>query len=166
MVPLYAMLAFLVAQRLFELAHARSNHQFLLDQGGVEFGRRHYRLIVLLHVGWLLSLALLIPPDRPAALPFLVLFGLLQVLRVWSILSLGRFWATRIIVLPGAERVRVGPYRFAKHPLYAVVFLELATVPLMFGEWRIAAAASVLNGLLLRTRVQVEEKALAEAYGA
>lgn len=163
--PLYAMLAFLVAQRLFELAHARRNHRFLLDRGGVEFGRGHYRFIVALHVGWLLALALLIPPDRPPAMPLLALFGLLQVVRVWSIRSLGRFWATRIIVLPGAERVRVGPYRFTKHPLYAVVFLELATVPLMFGEWRIAAIASVLNALLLRTRVLAEEKALAQVYG-
>ncbi|MCG6197960.1 hypothetical protein H1215_12360, partial [Anoxybacillus sp. LAT_38] len=59
-------------------------------------------------------------------------FALAQGLRYWCIVSLGKRWNTRIYILPGAEPVRRGPYRFLRHPNYLVVATELFVLPLTF----------------------------------
>ncbi len=64
--------------------------------------------------------------------------------------------------MPGGERVTGGPFRFLKHPNYAVVALEVAAAPLAVGAWRTALVFTLLNaGLLLLIRIPVEERALA-----
>ena len=165
MPPFYALISFVALQRLVELAISRRNHRALLANGGIEFGRPHYRLVVAFHAGWLLALIVAIPPQAPIDLPLLVFFGLLQCARVWVMASLGRLWTTRVILRPGSRRVRSGPYRFLSHPAYLIVSLELAVVPLMFGAWPVALASSILNQMILRTRLRVENQALAEVYG-
>ena len=63
----------------------------------------------------------------------LVLFVVTQVLRVWTLASIGRWWTTRIISAPHFDRVKRGPYKYISHPNYLVVVLEIAIVPLMLG---------------------------------
>ena len=53
-------------------------------------------------------------------------YAVLQLGRVWVVASLGRRWTTRIIVLPGATLVQSGPYRWLRHPNYAIVTAEIA----------------------------------------
>ena len=72
---------------------------------------------------------------------FLVAFLFLQAARIWVIASLGRFWTTRIISLPGEPLVRRGPYRFAPHPNYLIVIGEIAILPLAFGEIEVAVVS-------------------------
>lgn len=165
MSPLYAVVGFVVFQRLVELAISRRNCRALLAKGGVEFGRKHYPLIVALHVGWLLALVGAIDADAPLSMPLLAVFVLLQFARVWTLRTLGRFWTTRVVLLPYGQRVRTGPFRYIDHPNYLIVAMEIAVVPLMFGGWQIAIAASVLNLLVLRTRIRVENRALTRYYG-
>lgn len=160
MPPLYALLAFLVAQRLGELWLASRNTRRLRAQGAIEVGARHYPLIVAVHVGWLVALALLIDPATPMRSEFLAAFVLLQAGRVWVIATLGPYWTTRVMTLPEAPLVRRGPYRFVRHPNYLVVVGEIAVVPLMFEAWGIAVAFSLLNGLVLWHRIRVEDAAL------
>jgi methyltransferase len=88
------------------------------------------------------------------------LFAVLQALRVWVIGTLGPYWTTRIITLEDAPLVRRGPYRFVRHPNYWIVAAEIAVLPLAFGGWSIALIWTILNALLLRQRVRVEEHAL------
>jgi methyltransferase len=76
--------------------------------------------------------------------------------------TLGRFWTTRIITVPGKKLVRAGPYRFLSHPNYAVVAGEIAVLPLVFGQWEIALVFSLLNAYVLRERIRAENEALAE----
>lgn len=154
---------FLVLQRLAELAFARRNHRLLLARGAVEVGRRHYLALVCLHIGWLVALAATVDPQTPVSPPLLGLFALLECGRVWVIATLGSRWTTRVMVVPGEPRIRTGPYRFARHPNYLIVCGEIAVVPLMFGAWPLAAVASVLNFVVLRTRIAVEDQALEEA---
>lgn len=154
---------FLVLQRLAELAFARRNHRLLLARGAVEVGRRHYPALVCLHIGWLVALAATVDPQTPVSPPLLGLFALLECGRVWVIATLGSRWTTRVMVVPGEPRIRTGPYRFARHPNYLIVCGEIAVVPLMFGAWPLAAVASVLNFVVLRTRIAVEDQALEEA---
>ena len=156
-----AIVALVALERVAELAHARRNARALLARGGVEVGAGHYPLLVLLHAAWLAALLYLVPADRAPSWAWLGIFVLLQALRLWVLASLGPYWTTRIITLPGAPLVRHGPYRFLRHPNYVVVAAEIAVLPLAFGAWRIALVFSALNLALLAWRIRVEQQALA-----
>lgn len=154
--------AFVAAQRLAELVHARCNTRTLRAAGGVEFGPAHYPFVVTLHTLWLLGLWWL-GHDRPVVPFWLAVFILLQAGRLWVVASLGHRWTTRVIVLPGAAPVARGPYRFIRHPNYLVVALEIAVVPLALGLPRLALVFSLLNAAMLTVRLRVENRALAWA---
>lgn len=152
-------LALVTAQRLGELVLARRNTARLIALGGVEHGAAHYPLIVALHAAWLGGLWLL-AWDRPVSWVWLAAYVLLQVLRTWTLWSLGRRWTTRIIVVPGETLVRRGPYRVLPHPNYLVVVGEIAVLPLVFGLWVYAIAFSAMNAAVLAIRIRAEEQAL------
>ncbi len=154
-------LGFILFQRLGELALAHYNTRRLLTQGGVEHGAEHYPFLVVLHGGWLAALVLRTPLDAPVDEFGLALFVLLQVGRLWVLTTLGPYWTTRIITVPGAPLIRSGPYRYLKHPNYAVVAGEIAVVPLMLGDLAVAVVFSGLNALLLAVRIRAENAALA-----
>ena len=157
-----AVLAFVTAERLVELLIARRNTARLLSAGAREYAPGHYPLIVTVHAGWLAALWWL-APGQPVSVPLLVLFGLLQLGRLWVLATLGRRWTTRIIVTPGAPLVKRGPYRFVSHPNYLVVIGEIAVLPLAFGLVWVAAIFTLLNALVLTIRIRAENKALAGA---
>lgn len=150
------------AQRLAELIYAEHNTRALKTRGAVEAGRAHYPLIVALHAAWLATVLLAARADAPVQWPWLALFLVLQAARVWVVASLGPYWTTRIITLPGAPLVRKGPYRFVRHPNYLVVAGEIAAFPLVFGEWLVALVFSVLNAAILVLRIREEDKALSQ----
>ncbi len=155
-------LALLVAvQRLIEMAHATRNARRLLAEGGIEYGARHFPLFVVLHGAWLVAVFALVPPEAPVSWPLLALYGLLQVGRAWVLVTLGRYWTTRVITVPGAPLVRRGPYRLMRHPNYLVLAGEIAVLPLAFGAWEIALVFSLANAALLAWRIRVEDAALA-----
>ena len=155
-----ALLAFLTAQRIAELWWVRQNERRLFAAGGVEYGRAHLPLMVLLHAVWIVGMWVL-AYDRPVNLFFLTLVVLLQIARFWVLISLGRRWTIRIIVVPGERLVARGPYRFLRHPNYAVVTGEIAAVPLAVGLPVYALVFSILNAAVLAIRVPAEDAALA-----
>lgn len=160
MTVLYWILLFVVVQRLAELVWAARNTRRLLARGAVEIGRRHYPLFVLLHASWLVAIAITVPADAEPSWLLLGIFAVLQLLRVWVVATLGPYWTTRIITLADAPLIRRGPFRLMRHPNYAVVVAEIAVLPLAFGAWEIALVWSIVNALLLRHRIQVENAAL------
>ena len=155
-----AILGFVTLQRLLEMQLAESHSRKLLAEGAVEHGRGHYAFIVALHAIWLAALWWW-APGRPINIPFLIVFAILQIGRVWVIRSLGERWTTRIIVKPGAPLIRHGPYRFVNHPNYMIVTAEIAVLPLVFGLWQIAILFSAFNAILLTVRIRAENRALA-----
>jgi len=161
MILALTIMALVAAQRLLELVYAQRNTRALLARGGREIGREHYPLFVVLHAAWLAAIVLALP--RPPTIHWLPLaaYAVLEVLRVWTVLSLGPYWTTRIITLPEAPLVRRGPYRFLRHPNYLIVMGEILLLPLCFGEIWIAVAFTVLNAGLLAWRIRTEEAALA-----
>jgi len=163
--PVVVIVGLVAAQRAAELIYSRRNAASLRRRGGIELGRGHYPLFALLHVAWLGALLLLVPRETPIAWPWLMVFLALQALRLWVMASLGPYWTTRIITLPRERLVRRGPYRFLRHPNYAVVAAEIAVLPLAFGAWRIALVFSLLNAALLAWRIRLEDRALAPRRG-
>jgi methyltransferase len=154
-----AVLAIITLQRLVELWVSNINTGKLVARGAQEAGRAHYPLVVGLHIAWLAALWWL-APGREINNALLLAFAVLQLCRLWVIITLGQRWTTRIIVLPGAPLVRTGPYRFLPHPNYVVVAAEIALLPLVFGLWWIALVFSVLNAAMLTVRIREENKAL------
>jgi methyltransferase len=97
------------------------------------------------------------------SLPFLGLFVVLQLARAWVLATLGERWTTRIMILPGAEPVVNGPYRFVRHPNYLVVALELPCVALALGLTRHAVIFGGANLAMLGWRTRCEDHAFAAA---
>jgi methyltransferase len=154
-----AVLAFVTAERLAELPLARRNTARLLARGAREYAPSHFPLIVALHIAWLAGLWLL-GWDRPIVWGWLMVFAILQILRIWVLATLGERWTTRIIVLPGTPLVKTGPYRFLNHPNYVVVVGEIAVLPLALGLPLYALVFSILNGIVLWIRISAENSAL------
>lgn len=160
------LIAVIAAERLAEMVVAERNRAWSRAQGGVEFGAEHYPVMVVLHVGLLLGC--LIEPmlfDRPfipaLGWPMLAIVVAAQGLRWWCITTLGRQWNTRVIIIPGATRVVGGPYKYLPHPNYVAVIGEGIALPLVHTSWLTALVFTALNAVLLATRINVENTALA-----
>ena len=87
-------------------------------------------------------------------------------LRAWAIVSLGRYFRREVTIEPGQRIVRRGPYRVLRHPSYAGLFLIFTGFGLAFGSWVSAAVALLIVFVGLLPRIRVEERALAQAFGA
>ncbi|XDA98328.1 isoprenylcysteine carboxylmethyltransferase family protein [Sulfitobacter sp. LCG007] len=85
---------------------------------------------------------------------------MLQVLRVWILVTRGRRWTTRIIVT-GEPLVRRGPFRFLRHPNYTPVVAEIFVAPMVLGLFWVALVFSALNAAMLWVRIRTEERAIA-----
>jgi methyltransferase len=163
---LYVGLVVLVAaERLVELALSSSHARRLIRRGGVEVGQAHYPWMVAVHATLLVACPLeVFLAQRPflpwLAAPMLVLLVLTMGLRYWVVVTLGERWSTRVICLPGQPLVATGPFRYLRHPNYVAVVLELLALPLVHTAWVTAIACAAANGLVLRTRVRVENAAL------
>ena len=153
-------LVLVALQRIVEVIYAERNTHRLMARGAIEFAPEQHTWFVVLHAAWLLSMALFIPWSRMPNWWLLGFFVLLQLARVWVLATLGPYWTTRIIRLPGAPLVRSGPYRFIKHPNYAIVCGEIAVLPFAFGAYAIAIVFSALNAALLYWRLSEENRAL------
>jgi methyltransferase len=159
-------------ERLAELVVSKRHAAWAFSRGGVEHGRGHYAVMVVLHsallVGAVAEVWLLGRPFLPAlGWPMLALVVMSQALRWWCILTLGRQWNTRVIVVPGLPLVGRGPYRVLRHPNYVAVVVEGFALPMVHTAWVTAALFTVLNAALLTVRIRAEDRALQpESVGA
>lgn len=160
--PVTWVLIYIAAQRLGELVYANRNTARLLAESGKEHGEDHYHYFIFLHSAWIAIIALMVDPQHVLHTALLGLFIATQCLRFWTLASIGRWWTTRIISAPHFDRVKRGPYRFISHPNYLVVVLEIAIVPLLLGLPWVALVFSILNAILLRHRLSVENEVLKE----
>ena len=160
-----ALLVFLTLQRIAELWRARQNERRVFAAGGVEYGKSHLLLIVLVHAAWLIGMWAL-AYDHPVEPAFFAFVVILQIGRLWVLATLGRRWTIRIIVvsggkaggarslpmvaaskLCGGDRRDRGSALALGLPLYALVF-------------------SILNAAVLAIRIPTENAALAAAASA
>jgi methyltransferase len=162
---LFVLVGLMIVQRLLELQLAKRNLRWALERGGKEHAPEHYPIMVAIHTGWFVAILLegLVRGAQVSSLwPLWVsLLLIAQVARYWIISSLGKYWNTRIVIVPNAVLVRSGPYKFLKHPNYVIVALEIFIVPMIFNAWITALVFSALNAwLLLTLRIPAEERAL------
>lgn len=164
----FAVVALTALERLVELRYSNRHAAWAFAHGGLELGRSHYPFMVVLHTLFLVAMPLEVWLLSRTVSP-LMMVGMLclavacQALRWWCISTLGPRWNSRVIIVPGLPRITDGPYRYPwlRHPNYFVVVLEGIVLPMVHGAWLTATVFSLLNALLLRERIRVEEVALA-----
>lgn len=155
---------FLVFQRIFELLFAKSNERYQKKKGAIEINDPYYKAIVITHV--LFFICLLTESYfthywlKPISIYIFIIFVILQFFRLWCIFSLGRYWNTKIIVLPNSHLVSKGPYKWIKHPNYIIVGLEFITIPILFHAYTTAVIFTFAHYLLMRKRIPMENEAL------
>ncbi|WP_113929364.1 isoprenylcysteine carboxylmethyltransferase family protein [Bacillus sp. P14.5] len=163
----YLMFTVIAVQRMAELVIAKRNEKWMKGKGAREYGQKHYKLMVSIHLLFFISLLaeefFMKRPLNQYWAALFILFLLTQAGRVWVITSLGRYWNTKIIVLPQAEVIAKGPYKFIKHPNYLIVTIELIVIPLIFNAYWTLFIFALLNQFILSVRIPLEEKALEDA---
>jgi methyltransferase len=156
------------AERIYELVVSTRNAKLAFTTGGIEYGRGHLPFMIALHTG-LLGGAIIevVLFDRQflgsPGWGFLAIAIGCQAARYWFIWALGSQWNTRVIVIPGAQLVRKGPYSlpWLRHPNYWVVAIEGIALPMVHSAWITAIMFTVINAvLLLGLRIPAENKAL------
>lgn len=156
-----------ILQRLIELIVAKNNESWMRSKGAYEVGASHYPYMVAMHVAFFIALLVEVDifsrPVSPLWSVLLTLFIIAQCLRLWCLSSLGKFWNTKIIILPNANVVAKGPYRFLRHPNYVIVTAEILILPLLFSAYFTAIVFTLLNIWMLSVRIPLEEKALKDA---
>ena len=155
-------ISIVILLRIGELILSKRNEKWLLQNGAIEYGQKHYPLIVALHVFFIVSLIVEYSMKRTVSCSFflLVLYFLLLVLKAWIILSLGKFWNTKIYRIPNYPLIKKGLYRYFKHPNYMIVIIEIAVIPLIFHLYFTAVLFSVFNAIVLTVRIKEENRAL------
>lgn len=99
---------------------------------------------------------------KTAAL-LLLIAGL--IVRWTAILSLGRSFSTNVAIRPTQTVKRDGLYRWVRHPSYTGMLLIFAAVGLSIRNWISLSVMLVFPTAALLYRIQVEERALNEAFG-
>jgi methyltransferase len=155
-------ISFLILMRIAELLLSKSNEQWLLRNGAIEYGNKHYPFIILLHSLFFFSLMIEYynQLNHHCNLFLIVLYFILLVFKAWIIISLGKFWNTKIYRIASFSLIKKGPYQYFKHPNYIVVIGEIAIIPLAFQLYYTAFIFTFLNAIMLWVRIKEENKAL------
>lgn len=151
-------------QRFIELGIAKRNERSLKSRGAIEFGSEHYPWIVMLHISFFTFLIMeVMVTDKELSILWplwLTIFIIAQLGRIWVILSLGKHWNTKILVLPDAPLIVRGPYKYVKHPNYIIVAVEILVLSLLFNGYLTAIFFTILNIWMMSVRIPAEERAL------
>lgn len=108
-------------------------------------------------------------PGPQTRLPILVGTSVLLLgatLRTWAILSLGRYFSTRVTIQKNHEVVRAGPYRRLRHPAYSGLLVALLGTGLALADWMSLVLVLLPATLATLYRIGIEERVLLEALGA
>src|SRR5579872_1551858 len=116
-------ISFFVVQRISELLVAKRNEKWLRANRAIEYGQNHYPYIVALHALFIAAMIVeyIFRPDATFDPSFFSFYVLLLFAKLWVILSLGKYWNTKIFRIPGAESVKKGLYKYFRHPNYFIV---------------------------------------------
>ena len=154
--------SFAIASRLRELVLSRKHMRRSGAASEGTWSRLTYPIMVLLHSAVLGGTLL---RGKKPVWPFLIAFIAVQPLRLWILRTLGDSWNTRGAVPAEMTPTTSGPYKFIRHPNYAIVIVELCSLPSGFGLYRLAMVASIVNGWLLWLRIRDEETLLVRLQG-
>jgi methyltransferase len=160
-----ALLAAVGVLRLVELRISRKHQERMLTQGALRVPEPHFKWIVVVHTGVLVSAALEVVLLHRPFLPLLaaatfILFLASNLMRLWVVRALGDLWSVQVMDSTRIGVVTTGPFRFVRHPNYTGVILEMISLPLIHTAWITALATSVGYSIALSLRIRAEETVL------
>ena len=155
-------ISFVILLRIGELVLSKRNEKWLIQNGAVEYGQKHYLFIVALHGLFISSVIFeyFRQQDPEFSIVLIIFYLILLAFKFWIILSLGKFWNTKIYHIPNIPLIKEGPYKFLKHPNYLIVIAEIAVIPMIFHLYFTAITFTLLNAIMLFVRINEENKAL------
>ena len=162
---MFGVLVFFALARIIELFVSKGTADKAKERGEKAQKEPIFLVMVIVHV----SLFALVPLEvfffdrsfyAPMAIAMLVILTVALVARVWTLRTLGKRWNVRI-VQPDAV-VHAGPYKYIRHPNYAVVITELFAIPLVHNAYLSCLFLTIANGVVLYFRIRSEEKVLFE----
>jgi protein-S-isoprenylcysteine O-methyltransferase len=95
----------------------------------------------------------------------IALIWLGMALRLWSVITLGRFFRTSVFIQDDHRLITTGPYRKLRNPSYTGGLITFIGIGLAMGNW--LSLASAAGGLMIAYawRIRTEEKALLQRFG-
>ena len=154
-----SLIVYIIIARVFELILSYINTKNLLKRGAKEYFSEHYKFIVMFHLIFVIYFLLKSLYSTDFNLYFLYIFILIQFVRYKIIFDLGKYWTTRIIVLDSEPLIKVGIYRYFKHPNYIIVLLEILLVGMIFEDLFALVLFLVAKIFLLKIRISCEDMA-------
>jgi methyltransferase len=149
---------------LVEALRASSNERAQRAAGGIEPRQDVYPVMRVAYPG---VVAAMIAEGlfRGTPSPVIILAGTViytagKLLKWWAILTLGRFWTFRIIVVPGTTMIASGPYRYLRHPNYVGVAGEFVGAALVAAAPVSGTLGTLIFVGLMAARVRIENRAL------
>lgn len=86
-------------------------------------------------------------------------------LAIWSRHVLGRNWSGLVTLKQEHELVRVGPYRWVRHPIYSGIILAMLGTVVALGAGLIGWCALLFAAVMLRIKSLQEERLLLRHFG-
>lgn len=159
------LLAAVAMLRGLELLISRRHEGVLEARGARKAGDPSFPWMVTVHTGILTGAALEVVLLHRQWIPSLglsmaTLFILANVMRWWVIRTLGHHWNIHVMNSTSLGVISGGPFRFVRHPNYAAVFIELATLPLIHTAWLTAVIGTAGHAWVLSRRLAVEDPLL------
>jgi methyltransferase len=149
---------------LVEANRSARNERAQRARGGIEPRDDVYGAMRLVYPAAFLAMLGEAAVRQPAGASWFVsglaIFAAAKIIKWWAILTLGRSWTFRVIVVPGDPLVTVGPYRYLRHPNYVGVAGELIGAAVMTGARLSGPIAVGIFAFLLYKRIAAEERAL------
>ncbi len=161
-----AFIGFIALLRLGELFLAQRNLKNVGTQAEVVAEPR-FSLMVLMHSLMYVVIPLELFWRRPTlggALTWiaLVIVILALIARYWTLRTMGTAWHVRILKGPQLPVITDGPFRYVRHPNYAIVMVELLFIPLIHHLYLSAIGLTVMNAWVLNGRIRQEEEWLSQ----
>jgi protein-S-isoprenylcysteine O-methyltransferase Ste14 len=86
-------------------------------------------------------------------------------LRIWAILTLGRFFKFVVVIQDGHHVIDSGPYRLLRHPSYSGALIAFLGAGIALDSWLSMLALLAIPLAAVLARIRVEERQLAAALG-
>jgi protein-S-isoprenylcysteine O-methyltransferase len=127
-------------------------------------------LAIVFPISWWVGIAAIWVPHVSIGSVALFRAGLVvmiagQLLRWWSIATLGRLFTVNVAIRDGHELIDWGPYRYVRHPAYTAILLVHLGAALCLGNALTLIVLTVPTTLALLNRIRVEEDVLRSGLG-
>jgi protein-S-isoprenylcysteine O-methyltransferase Ste14 len=104
-------------------------------------------------------------PNVLGALGLLLLVAGITI-RWAAVHTLGKYFTGTVVIKTDHQLIRTGLYKYVRHPAYSGTLLAHLGLGLSFSNWFSLSLSSIPYFIVALYRIHVEERALADAFGA